>query len=272
MGLEYGLPLELLEVKEAGADAGWQVAGYASTHDLDEGGDMVVPGAFQKSLATGRRVQFLRQHDPARVLGVPLELHEDDSGLFGKFKISRTALGEETPELLRDGALSAFSIGFKCPDSEYRKDGVRLLKEISLYEVSLVSTPMNERALVTALKSGPGGLAELPFDGLWQQVRDGFLTLEGAVHEAKALYGRRTAEGRALSPRHREALAKVLAMGRLTLHELAQLVGETDEAKAPARPVPSDAAAPSGGVDLRLRLHEARRRLTAAGIIEAGAS
>jgi HK97 family phage prohead protease len=84
--------------------------GYASTWDVDEGGDQIVKGAFTKTIGErGSKIRLLYQHrDP---IGKPIELKEDDRGLFVRAKISDTALGRDVLTLIRDGALDSMSIG-----------------------------------------------------------------------------------------------------------------------------------------------------------------
>ncbi len=169
--LAYGYPQRTVELKTAGDD--WEVSGHVSTWDLDLGGDMVHRGAFSESLTSGARIKFLFAHDPAQIVGKPLELREDDRGLFGRFAISRTRLGHDVHQLLVDGALDAFSIGFLAREHDYdEKAKVRNLRKIDLLECSLVSLPMQPRATVTAVKAvappvdpstpaaGPGPLVE----------------------------------------------------------------------------------------------------------------
>lgn len=151
MDLAYGLALPIAELKVAG-DA-WTVAGYVSTYgNVDAGGDVVIAGAFDDSLKSGRKPKFLFAHKSDSILGVPLEWKSDAHGLFGRFKISRTRLGEEVHTLLKDGAVDAFSIGYIPTEVEFDND-VRLLKSVDLLEASIVPVPMNERALVTDVKS-----------------------------------------------------------------------------------------------------------------------
>jgi Escherichia/Staphylococcus phage prohead protease len=143
-GITYGLPQKIAELKAS--DDGWEVAGYASTWDRDLGGDVVHPGAFKSTLEAGGRVRFLYAHDAAQVLGRPLELREDERGLFGRFRISKTRLGS-------DGSLDSFSIGFIARDFDHdEKANVRNLKAVELLEVSVVALPMQPRATVTAVK------------------------------------------------------------------------------------------------------------------------
>jgi len=268
---EYGLPLPIGEIKAVPAAAGegepegprYEVAGYVSTFGtVDLGNDVVLPGAFDASLADGHKVRFLRQHDHHLVLGTVLGLKADDHGLHGTFRISRTPLGEETYQLLRDGALDAFSIGYIAEDADHKAGGVRELKRINLLEASVVSLPMQPRALVTAVKGGPAGAAGLPFDALWQQLRDAFLSLQAGTVEAKALAARREQDGRTLTPRHLEHLTKTLEAAEAVLSDLRPLAQVPPEGEPP----PADAEAEAAR--LRLRLSRARQRLVAAGVLE----
>lgn len=270
---EYSLPLPIGEVKALGEGdpdgPAYVVEGYVATYgNTDLGGDVCLPGCFDATLASGRKPRFLRQHDHSKVLGVVLGLKSDEHGLHGRFKISRTPLGEETYQLLRDGALDAFSIGYITEDAEHKDGpdggpGIRELRQLALLESSVVSIGMNPRALVTSVKGAPGGPGALPFDALWQQLRDAFVSLSAGVEEAKALQARRAADrpSRALSPRHLEQLSRTLAAAEATLTELRSL------AHAPPREgAPPEAKAGADG--LRLRLELARRRLQRAGVLE----
>ena len=144
---------ELEELKSRGDD-GWSFTGYASTFgNVDEGGDVVLRGAFSSSLA--RRVpRLLWQHDMHEPIGKVLGLTEDDRGLHGEFKISRTTRGHDAYQLLRDGAIDSMSIGYIPDEQEFdEKSGVRQLKSVELLEISLVSIPMNGEARITAVKA-----------------------------------------------------------------------------------------------------------------------
>ncbi len=149
--MEFSNPIQISEFKAAGDD--WLVEGYVSTFGtVDLGHDMVMPGAFKETLKGGPKVRFLLSHDPAKVLGVPKKLKEDEKGLFGSFKISKTQLGEETHQLLLDGAIDSFSIGYAAIDWAIVDEDVRQLKKLDLYETSLVAIPMNQDAVVTNVK------------------------------------------------------------------------------------------------------------------------
>ena len=127
--------------------------GYASTYDLDQGGDIIVKGAFAKSLATNAsRVKVLWQHKTDVPIGKPMVMREDDRGLYVEAKISDTTTGRDAMTLLRDGVIDSMSIGYIVSESDYKDDGVRIIKELDLFEFSLVSYPMNEKAVITAVK------------------------------------------------------------------------------------------------------------------------
>ena len=137
-----------------------EFAGYASLfHVRDDGGDIVLPGAFSASLARrgARGVRMLWQHDPARPLGVWLALREDARGLFAHGRLAlNTRQGREAAELMKMGALDGLSIGFRAlRAARDRPRRARLLRAIDLWEISLVTFPMLPGARVRAV----GGLS-----------------------------------------------------------------------------------------------------------------
>lgn len=142
-----------LEVKETSQDS-MEFEGYASTFDIDLGGDMIIKGAYEKTLRErSGKVKVLWQHDMSTPIGKPMMMREDDQGLYIKAKLSDTQAGRDAMTLLRDGVIDSMSIGYSVTDSDYKDDGIRLIKELNLYEFSLVSMPMNEKAVITAVKN-----------------------------------------------------------------------------------------------------------------------
>lgn len=153
----------LLETKFAAADLSGidgegSFSGYASlfgTADLS--GDVVMPGAFRASLAARRPtgIRMLYQHDPAEPIGVWLDIREDARGLFVRGRLSLdVARGREVASLMRAGALDGLSIGFKTVKARAeRASGLRRLTEIDLWEISVVTFPMQPEARVSAVKS-----------------------------------------------------------------------------------------------------------------------
>jgi HK97 family phage prohead protease len=142
---------------------GRRFEGHAAVFgNVDLGGDVIHPGAFSKTLAErGQKVKLLWQHDPHEPIGRPLTMREDSKGLFFEGLISNTQRGRDALALLHDHAIGEMSIGYDPLDKDFSEtvdpDGksqtVRNLRTIKLWEVSLVTFPMNEEAEVTALKA-----------------------------------------------------------------------------------------------------------------------
>lgn len=128
-------------------------SGFASTSDLDRGGDIIVKGAFARTLKErASKVKVLWQHDMSKPIGRPTLLEERDGGLYIEGKISDIPLGREAMELLKDGVVDSMSIGYTVTESSYNDRGVRVIEDLDLYEVSLVTFPMNEKARITGVK------------------------------------------------------------------------------------------------------------------------
>lgn len=136
------------------------ISGYASLFGApDQGGDVVMPGAYAASLAAlaaaGRRVKMLWQHDPAQPIGVWDEVREDTRGLWVRGRVLvDVARGREALALIGAGALDGLSIGYRTKRAERLGAGRRLV-EVELWEVSLVTFPMLPQARVSA-KAGAG--------------------------------------------------------------------------------------------------------------------
>lgn len=134
--------------------------GYFSTFgNKDAHGDIIRPGAFTKTLKE-RKPKVLYFHDPRKPIGVVIEAWEDSKGLFGVIKLNTdTQLGLETYNLYKSGAMDSFSIGFKLEKydviEEETQKGRRKaydIREVRLMEVSAVTFPANEMALVSSVK------------------------------------------------------------------------------------------------------------------------
>ncbi|SDZ30692.1 hypothetical protein SAMN05444004_11026 [Jannaschia faecimaris] len=130
------------------------VAGYASWFGVeDTGRDIVQAGAYCDSLARmsveGRRVKMLWQHDPTQVIGIWDEVREDARGLFVKGRLlPGVEKAREAAQLIEAGALDGLSIGYTVKRAGKDSQGRRLLKELELWEVSLVTFPMLPSARV----------------------------------------------------------------------------------------------------------------------------
>lgn len=158
MNSDYGAPERKYHRPEAGlaVTEGQVVAGYASLFGVrDQGGDVVAKGAYAASLtrlgARGGRVKMLWQHDPGQPIGVWDEVREDATGLWVKGRIlTEVEKGREVAALLAAGAIDGLSIGYRTVKAERDGKGQRLLQELELWEVSLVTFPMLPQARVAA--------------------------------------------------------------------------------------------------------------------------
>ena len=128
------------------------IEGYASRFGQpDQGGDTVAPGAYAASLATERRVKMLWQHDATQPIGVWTEVREDTQGLWVKGRLlDGVARAKEAAALIRAGAIDGLSIGYRTRRAVKNDGGGRLLTELELWEVSLVTFPMLPSARVAA--------------------------------------------------------------------------------------------------------------------------
>jgi hypothetical protein len=136
------------------------VSGYASVFGLlDRGGDIVAPGAFKKTLADWKKRKaappMLWQHDSCAPIGTWISLEEDEKGLkvTGQLVLD-VQQAKDARALVMAGAVKAMSIGYISTDDTIdRATGVRTLKAVDLWEISLVTFPMLPEALINGAKS-----------------------------------------------------------------------------------------------------------------------
>lgn len=145
------LPFELRDVDDAGIFTGLgSVFG-----NVDSYGDIVEKGAFADSLKQ-RTPRMLWQHDWTQPIGVWKSAAETERGLqmTGRL-VMETQKGREAHALLKAGAVDGLSIGFMLPKGGWSedKDGVRRITKAELMEVSVVTFPANQEALVSGVKS-----------------------------------------------------------------------------------------------------------------------
>ena len=135
-------------------DGGVNIKGSASTNALDRAGDIIQPDAWTKGGLESYKGNpiILFNHDYNKPIGRATDLSVTDNGLDISAKISKAA-GDIT-QLVKDGVLGAFSVGFRCKDSEYmtETDGYKI-KDAELFEVSVVSVPCNQNATFGLAKS-----------------------------------------------------------------------------------------------------------------------
>ncbi|MFS8039230.1 HK97 family phage prohead protease [Xanthobacter sp. AM11] len=142
---------------------GFPIEGYACLFGLaDLGRDLVLPGAFAASLARQgpAGLRLLYQHDPAEPIGVWSEAFEDGRGLYVRGRLSpQVARARECAALIREGALDGLSIGFKALEARTDpRTRVRRLSRIDLWEVSVVTFPMQPGARIARAPASPAAL------------------------------------------------------------------------------------------------------------------
>ena len=136
-------------------DGGVDIKGSASTNALDRAGDIINADAWTKGGGLdnykGNPI-ILFNHDYNKPIGRAKDLQVTENGLEISAKISKAA-GEVT-QLIKDGVLGAFSVGFKVKDADYmtETDGYKI-KDAELFEVSVVSVPCNQNATFGLAKS-----------------------------------------------------------------------------------------------------------------------
>lgn len=158
-------PLELKFLAEAGT-----FEGYASVFGVtDKVGDRIAPGAFRKTLdawaGKKRLPPMLWQHESRQPIGVWEKMHEDSHGLYveGRLFIADIPQAAEAYKLLRENVVTGLSIGYRTKESHVDHGfGARVLTEVDLLEVSMVTFPANDMARVSLVKSLDAGRVPSP--------------------------------------------------------------------------------------------------------------
>lgn len=129
------------------------IEGYASTNDVDRHGDIVPTSVWEKGIENYlKNPVILAYHDHSEPAGRMIEHRIDDKGFWVKARISAAA--EDVFNLVKDGVLTAFSIGFRIVDAEYNSAAeLFVVKELELHEISVVSVPANQNTLFSLSKS-----------------------------------------------------------------------------------------------------------------------
>jgi HK97 family phage prohead protease/HK97 family phage major capsid protein len=140
---------------QAGEDGSVMIRGMASTADFDRAGDSISAEAWTKGGLKNfeKNPIILFNHDYDRPIGRATGMKAGPNGLELECKISKSAPGN-VAELVKDGVLGAFSVGFRVKDADYIKetDGL-MIKDAELFEVSVVSVPCNQAATFSLAKS-----------------------------------------------------------------------------------------------------------------------
>ena len=135
-------------------DGGLDIKGSASTNSLDRAGDVIETEAWTKGGLENFKNNpvILFNHNYDRPIGRAKEIGVTENGLELTARISKSS--GEIKDLIKDGVLGAFSVGFKVKDADYIKetDGYKI-KDAELFEVSVVSVPCNQTAVFSLAKS-----------------------------------------------------------------------------------------------------------------------
>lgn len=129
------------------------IEGYASTNDVDRHGDIVPASVWEAGIKNYlKNPVILAYHQHDEPVGRMTDHKVDEKGLFVKARISAAA--EDVFNLVKDGVLTAFSIGFRIVDAEYNSAlELFVVKELELHEISVVSVPANQNTLFSLSKA-----------------------------------------------------------------------------------------------------------------------
>lgn len=138
-----------------------QFEGYASVFEtVDTANDRVAPGAFRRSLDEHRRQNrlppLLWQHDAAQPIGAWREVYEDGHGLYvrGDLFVNDIPRAREAYKLMQEKVVNGLSIGYRVRQSHRdQKAGIRVLTDVDLLEISMVTFPANDSARILRVKS-----------------------------------------------------------------------------------------------------------------------
>lgn len=132
--------------------------GYASVFHVKDGqGDIILPGAFAKTLQEGatskQQAKMLWQHDPKMPIGRWDLMREDAHGLYveGQMFLDLEK-GREAHTLMKEGVIDSLSIGFQLLKAKRNAEQARQIEEVKLFEISLVTFPANAEARITEYK------------------------------------------------------------------------------------------------------------------------
>lgn len=142
------------QVKSAGEDGTF--AGYASVFGIVDGqNDVIMQGAFTHTLKKrAGAVRLLWQHQAGEPIGVFTTIREDAHGLYVEGRLLlELQRGLEAYTLLKNLAINGLSIGYSVKEADYNPEiGIRLITKVDLWEISLVTFPANEEAVVMRVK------------------------------------------------------------------------------------------------------------------------
>ncbi len=132
------------------------ISGYASVFDVvDSHNDIIVKGAFDSTIRSrAEKIKLLWQHDPKFPIGKITQIYEDAYGLYIEASItSGTEKGREAIDLFSKNIINGLSIGFNTQKSYIREDNKRIITELELWEISVVTFPANYLSEAIAIEA-----------------------------------------------------------------------------------------------------------------------
>lgn len=134
---------------------GMKFSGYASKfNDIDSYNDTIAPGAYKNTLSNRKRPVRMRWNHYGEIIGKWVILKEDDFGLYVEGELTPNhSKAEDVYALLKHGAIDGLSIGFYLKEFDIKEDGVRVIKEAELVEISVVEEPADLGATIGDVKS-----------------------------------------------------------------------------------------------------------------------
>ena len=151
---------KLKEIGEDSEDAGKVIIqGYANTVSEDRSGDIIPSAVWEEHDSLNNYLKnpiVLFQHDHDEPIGKMIDYRVDETGLFVEIEIYD--VDNRVYTLVKNGVLKAFSVGFRMKDYEYDQNkGVFIIKELELFEISVVSIPCNQDSTFSLKKSMKSG-------------------------------------------------------------------------------------------------------------------
>lgn len=152
------------DFKIKSADESGTISGYFSTYDRipDSYGDVIAPGAFTETIKareeSGHPFPLCWNHSLDQIIGAVDKIEDDEHGPLMTAHFFDTELAQEKRKLVQEGVVYQFSFAYDVKDSKTvtLDDGTKAneLRDLNLFEVSIVPIPANPRAEVTEIKSG----------------------------------------------------------------------------------------------------------------------
>ena len=145
---------DVVEKEQSDDNSPLTIKGYANTVSKDRAGDVIVKEAWEKGAMDDylKNPIVLAFHDYSRPVGTTVSHSVTDKGLEIVAEISKAA--GEVYNLIKDGVLKTFSVGFSIKDADYdREEDTFFIKDLSLYEISVVSVPANQNSTFSLAKA-----------------------------------------------------------------------------------------------------------------------